>query len=63
MERVSSLSSNRFLNVVTIAAAVSVVVVVVVVVVAVVAVVAAFRSLSIRASRVRSQVGWAGMQD
>ena len=60
MERVSSLSSNRFLNVVTIAAAVSVVVVVVVVVVAVVA---AFRSLSIRASRVRSQVGWAGMQD
>ena len=58
MERVSSLSSNRFLNVVTIAAAVSVVVVVVVV-----AVVAAFRSLSIRASRVRSQVGWAGMQD
>ena len=59
MERVSSLSSNRFLNVVTIAAAVSVVVVVVVVV----AVVAAFRSLSIRASRVRSQVGWAGMQD
>ena len=59
MERVSSLSSNRFLNVVTIAAAVSVVVVVVVVV----TVVAAFRSLSIRASRVRSQVGWAGMQD
>ena len=56
MERVSSLSSNRFLNVVTIAAAA-------VVVVVVVAVVAAFRSLSIRASRVRSQVGWAGMQD